>query len=141
MHTTTEFAHGIHYGDDLGITFYGPPNAGFWEESLAVSRHYIEPLFQAALDHFRQPSGLRDRPKLCSEWNTLSGWVEADGIQEISHADAAELVAALSALNESDFSSELTGAAAGKCLKCAVAICHFIQGRLDLGKPIFLEDG
>jgi hypothetical protein len=43
------FAHGT-YGDISGVTFYGPPVNGFWEDSFPVSDRFFDPLFRAILD-------------------------------------------------------------------------------------------
>src|SRR5688500_15813446 len=106
--TTTEFAHGT-YGDETGAIFYGLPVKGVCEDFLAVSNKYIEPLFRAILDQaWRNGSSA---PQVVTEWNDLTGWKDAyaAGKQELSSAEALELVAALSAVSASDLVEHLAG--------------------------------
>ena len=49
MTEAEDFSHGS-YGDYSGVSFYGPPENGFWFDRLAVSDRFIRPLFLAILD-------------------------------------------------------------------------------------------
>lgn len=127
-----EFAPG-NYGDYAGVTFYGPPQDGwFWWDRLDVSRFYLGPLFGAILDRSLRRGDQR-LPQLVEEWNTSTGWCDVHKTIEVSQADGHDLTAALSQLTSEDLQTRITAAEVAAHLRCAAAICDFVTSRLNAG--------
>jgi hypothetical protein len=142
MASENEFAHGS-YGDESGLTFYGPPVDGFWLDRLLVSDRFIRPLFIAVLEQFQKGERTSDVPKIVAEWNKLEGWTEITGIQEIAREDGEQLIAALvavSLVSLSDIVSD-TAVTPSECVRCASAISDFLASHLAANWPIYIEDG
>ncbi len=139
MATENKFAHGIQYGDQSGVTWYGPPSAGFWLDQLAVSRRYIDPLFRGILD--RSGNGL-DReqvPQLVAEWNCLKGWAAMNGPAPVMTQDAVSFAEALARLKNDDIAKHCHGSSVDECLECAAKIRKFIEDHVLRGVELFIE--
>ena len=139
MAQTDEFAHGS-YGDDWGVTFYGPPNDGFWEDYLAVSKRFVQPLFNAVLDRFVNQGGAAKAPRLVTEWNEISGWADQTEKQEVNAEDAKELIAAISDVVIADLAEHCAGCTPDECVRCASVICQFLQSHIDRGVAVYIQN-
>ena len=136
MEENDEFAHNRHYGDYFGVIFYGPPDRGFWLDSLEVSNFYLKPLFQGMLDKaFREGNS---PPQLAVEWNCITGWCELDRSQ-IETGRAMEFADALERLVASDVEPHCFGCAVDECLRCGALIRKFIVERLEKQVAIYIE--
>lgn len=126
------FAHGT-YGDDSGVTFNGPPEKGFFFDTLAVSNRFIVPLFDAILVRGERAAEFAV-PKVVREWNDGGGW----GGQLLPN-DVAELTNALASVVAEDIASHRNGADVAKCLRCALAISEFLTERVGRGLQVYIE--
>jgi hypothetical protein len=139
MAESAAFLHGILYGDDWGVTFYGPKIEGIWSDFLSVSDRYIGPLFEAMPNCRRDEAEVFSGPKLAMEWNGSIAWAESGEICEVSATDAADFIVSLSALSTSDISPEVTWTTAEECIECAQTIRLFFESHLTRGVAVFIE--
>jgi len=134
-----EFAHGRLYGDYSGVTFYGPPIDGLWQDRLDVSDRFIDPLFRALLDRASRGSGVQHVPTLVKDWNTVQGWADAAGIVAVTRSDAEDLATALAELAAHDLAPHASGATVPECLECASLVREFVCSRLARGASVYIE--
>lgn len=134
-----KFAHGKLYGDYFGVTFYGPPMDGLWQDRLDVSDRFIDPLFGALLDRASRGSGVQHVPTLVMDWNTLQGWADATGVVAVRRSDAEDLATALGDLAADDLAPHASGAAVPGCLECASLVREFLCSRLARGASVYIE--
>src|SRR4051812_22037667 len=133
------FTHGT-YGDIGGVTFYGPPVKGFWEDSFPVSDRFIDPLFRAILDRAERVEATKV-PRMAAEWNALTGWTDAAGTIELPLVDVTELIGALVAVSEVDLTPHVAEFAvtSAECLRCASALASFLRDRVGRGLQVYVE--
>ena len=126
------------YGDWSGVSFYGPPEKGFWLDRLDISDRFIDPIFSAILSK----SEKQELPQVIKDWCELSAWCDVGGeILELSSKETNDLIYALSSLDKDDL--ELIGdrtESVDDCLACIIEILKFFQGHQQKGKPIFIEE-
>src|ERR1051325_6970912 len=115
------------YGDDTGVTFYGPPANGFWSDAISISDSYIAPIFRAILDQPLRGTISPPMPKLIMDWNCERGWRDASGIVEISRQDAEEFLTALLAVSTGELQMPRGIDSPERYLHCAAHICTFLQ--------------
>lgn len=132
------FAHGT-YGDDGGVVFYGPTVKGFWEDRLAVSDLFVRPLFRAVLERAWRGNAT-GAPKVVVDWNGLTGWADAAGVQELPHPDARDLITVLAGVAAADLVPHLDkGGTPEQYLRCASVIGEFLRDHVDRGLPLYIE--
>lgn len=128
-----EFAPGG-YGDDSGVSFYGPPDRGYLSDHLAISDSYIEPIFRTI------QARAVSVPRLVTQWELCEGWANASIPVAVSVKDAQDLVDALAALSISGLARHCEWGTPEEFIRCASAIGKCLQDHVKGGVPIYIQD-
>ena len=129
--TVSTFAHGT-YGDDAGVTFYGPHKDGFNSEYLMVSDRYISPIFATLISR-------GTAPKFVTEWSQCDGWMDAEKRARVADPDVVQLAQALTDFIEEQVAPHCEGTAPDQCVKCAAVMRAFLLDLAGRGEPVFIE--
>ena len=133
------FAHGT-YGDISGVTFYGPPVEGFWEDRVEVSDRFIGPLFGAISERAQREEPMLV-PALVAAWIDLSGWTDANGRVELQPEEVADFTHRLEAVTVADLARHVRSSAVTceECLQCAEGIIEFLRERVRRADRVYIE--
>ncbi|WP_176071856.1 hypothetical protein [Piscinibacter koreensis] len=128
------------YGDMFEVVLYGCTQNGAQRERLSVNYVYMDPLFGLILGGARPPGSRLQAPRLVLDWHEETGWLEPVGRVAVPQSHARELVDALKLVTARDFDSTYPDGYVQDCLRCAAAVCEFIERQQAAGFALWIEN-